>query len=162
MDSEPLGLIGGGCFTQLEVTQLGNTLPVIRPCRESKMGWTPKAVLPLFSENRSSFVLNERGPALKVFWSRLWRDGRRAGAPEGACASERVWLMKGLTKKNRTGRSQTRSNAAASFGSKVGQASIRAIRARTRWLTERIAALGRLNEDPIQTKRKHRLGLAEL
>ena len=29
-------------------------------------------------ENHSSLELNERGPALKVFWSRQWRDGRRA------------------------------------------------------------------------------------
>jgi hypothetical protein len=30
--------------------------------------------------NHSSLALNERGPALKVFWSRPWRDGRRVGA----------------------------------------------------------------------------------
>ena len=30
--------------------------------------------------NHSSLELNERGPALKVFWSRPWRDGRRVGA----------------------------------------------------------------------------------
>ena len=83
------------------------------------MGWTPKAALPLLFENQNSFVLNERGPALKVFWSRLWRDGRRAGVPECACASECVWLIECLTKKTRAGRSQTRSNPAASFGSKV-------------------------------------------
>jgi hypothetical protein len=29
--------------------------------------------------NHSSLALNERGPALKVFWSRRWRDGRRVG-----------------------------------------------------------------------------------
>lgn len=26
--------------------------------------------------NHSSLKLSERGPALKVFWSRQWRDGR--------------------------------------------------------------------------------------
>ena len=31
----------------------------------------------LIPGNQSSWILNERGPALNVFWSRLWRDGRR-------------------------------------------------------------------------------------
>jgi len=57
--------------------QLKDTLQAIRPCRESQTGWTQQATL--FAENQSSLALNERGPALKVFWSRRWRDGRKTG-----------------------------------------------------------------------------------
>jgi len=57
--------------------QLKDTLPVIRPCRESQTGWTPEAQeLP---GNHSSWALNERGLALKVFWSCPEQDGRRVG-----------------------------------------------------------------------------------
>lgn len=45
-------------------------LQAIRPCRESETGWTLGAQrLP---ENHNSLVLNERGPALKVFWIRCY------------------------------------------------------------------------------------------
>ena len=54
--------------------RLEATLPAMRPCRESQWGWTPEAFG--FPGNQNSLVLNERGPALKVFWSRLRRDGR--------------------------------------------------------------------------------------
>jgi hypothetical protein len=108
------------------VTQLRDTWQVIRPCRESEKGWPQKAALPLFSGNHSSLVLIERGTALKVFWSRLRRDGRSSGAPEGACASERVQLKKELTKKKRAGRSQSWSNPAGFFRFEIGQG-IRAI-----------------------------------
>src|SRR5689334_23571741 len=49
----------------------------IRPCRESQTGWTPAAAMR--PGNHSFMALNERSPALKVFWSRRWRDGRRDG-----------------------------------------------------------------------------------
>jgi hypothetical protein len=55
--------------------QQQDTLRVIRPCRESATGWSRQAQAP--SGNHSSLALNERGPALNVFWSRQWRDGRR-------------------------------------------------------------------------------------
>jgi hypothetical protein len=58
------------------LTQRKDALQVIRPCRESATGWTPKAGMP--SGNHRSLALNEHGPALKVFWSRRWRDGRSA------------------------------------------------------------------------------------
>jgi hypothetical protein len=51
--------------------QLEDTLQAIRPCRESETGWTPEAAT-RFLGNHSSWRLNERGPALKVFWSRRW------------------------------------------------------------------------------------------
>ena len=45
---------------------------MIRPCRESKTGWTPGAQeLP---GNQSPQALNERGPALNVFWIPEDRD----------------------------------------------------------------------------------------
>src|SRR5208282_25848 len=59
--------------------QLRTTLQAIRPCHESETGWTPEALLLLGNQN--SLALNERGPALKVFWTRRWRDGRKTGEP---------------------------------------------------------------------------------
>ena len=47
---------------------------------------------------QNSLVLNERGPALKVFWSRRWRDGRRAGARTRLPKPTRV-VIEWLTKK---------------------------------------------------------------
>ena len=75
--------------------QLRDTLQAIRPCRESATGWTPEAArLP---GNHSSLELNERGPALRVFWSRRWRDGRRVGERTRLPKPTRVvkeWLTK--------------------------------------------------------------------
>src|SRR5271157_343325 len=68
--------------------QLGATLQAIRPCRESETGWTPEA-FPL-PGNQSSLALNERGPALKVFWTRRWRDGRNVGEPTRLPKATRV------------------------------------------------------------------------
>ena len=76
--------------------QLRDTLQAIRPCRESQTGWTPEAVL--LSENQSSLELNERGPALKVFWSHRWWDGRRAGERTRLPKPTRV-VIEWLTKK---------------------------------------------------------------
>ena len=149
LDIEPLRSDWRRLLSTNLSTQFANPLSVIRLCRESKTLWTRKIVWRLFAENHSTSFLNERGPVLKVFWSRRWRDGRCAGASEYACASERIRLIERLTNKNRAGRSHKRSNPRASFGSKVGQESIRAICARTRWLNERIATLSWLNEDPI-------------
>ena len=76
--------------------QLTDVLQVIRPCRESQTGWTPEA--PVLPGNHSSLELNERGPALNVFWSRRWRDGRRVGVGARLAKSTSV-LIKQLTKK---------------------------------------------------------------
>ena len=48
--------------------------------------------------NHSSLELSERGPALKVFWSRRWRDGRRAGGRTCLPKPTRV-VVERLTKK---------------------------------------------------------------
>jgi hypothetical protein len=48
--------------------------------------------------NHSSLELNERGPALNVFWSRRWRDGRRAGERTRLPKRARV-VIERLTKK---------------------------------------------------------------
>jgi hypothetical protein len=53
---------------------LGETLQAIRPCRESKTGWTRK-LLEKESGEPKLLKLNEHGPALNVFWSRLGRMG---------------------------------------------------------------------------------------
>ena len=76
--------------------QLKYALQVIRPCRESATGWTPEAVT--LPGNHSSLELNERGPALKVFWSRPWRDGRRVGERTRLPKPTRV-VIERLTKK---------------------------------------------------------------
>ena len=68
---------------------------MIRPCRESITGWAPEAqALP---GNRNSLVLNERGPALKVFWSRKagWAPDRCAC---GLCAGH-LLVREKMTKK---------------------------------------------------------------
>jgi len=78
------------------VVQLKDTLQAIRPCRESQTGWTPKAAM--LSKNHSSLELNERGPALKVFWSRRWRDGRWVGERTRLPKPTRV-VIERLTKK---------------------------------------------------------------
>ena len=48
--------------------------------------------------NHSSLELSERGPALKVFWSRRWRDGRRVGGRTCLPKPTRV-VVERLTKK---------------------------------------------------------------
>ena len=59
--------------------------------------------------NHSSLELNERGLALKVFWSRQWRDGRRAG--EGTRLPKRARVViERLTKKTEPEGVGSRSN----------------------------------------------------
>ena len=48
--------------------------------------------------NHSSLELNARGPALKVFWSRQWREGRGVGERARLLKSTRV-VIERLTKK---------------------------------------------------------------
>ena len=48
--------------------------------------------------NHSSLELSERGPALKVFWSRRWRDGRGVGERARLPKSTRM-VIEWLTKK---------------------------------------------------------------
>ena len=50
------------------IMQLDASLQAVRPCRESETGWTLETEM--FPVNHSSLKLSERGPALKVFWSR--------------------------------------------------------------------------------------------
>ena len=76
--------------------QLEEALQAIRPRRESETGWTPEAEM--LSGNHSSLELNERGPALNVFWSRRWRDGRRADERTRLPKRTRV-VIERLTKK---------------------------------------------------------------
>jgi hypothetical protein len=70
--------------------------------------------------NHSSLQLNERGPALKVFWSRLWRDGRRVGErarlPKRACV-----VVERLTKKTEPEGAGSGAIQSAPFGSKIGK-----------------------------------------
>jgi hypothetical protein len=73
--------------------QVADTLQATRPSRESTTGWTQKSQND-FSESHDSLKLNERGPALNVFWSRLRRDlefGHFLAGPE-ANPSE-TWTM---------------------------------------------------------------------
>ena len=102
----------------LITVQIKNTLQAIRPCRESEMGWIPE-VLP---GTHSSLELNERGLALKVFWSRPWRDGRRDDGRTRLPKSTRV-VKQWLTKK--TGPEGVGAGAilSAPFGSKIGEPS---------------------------------------
>src|SRR5215831_8934506 len=99
------------------MAMLRNDLQAIRPCRESRTGWTPPAERLL--GNRNSLVLNERGPALKVFWSRLARDGRRAGEHVLAKAGARD--NRTVDQENRAGGSRAGFVLSTPFGSKGGK-----------------------------------------
>ena len=70
--------------------------------------------------NHSSLALNERGPALKVFWSRQWRDGRRAGGRTHLPKGTRV-VRKRLPKKTEPEGARAGAIRSAPFGSKWGQ-----------------------------------------
>ena len=98
--------------------QFPDALQAIRPCRESETGWTSEpAMVP---GNHSSLQLNERGPALKVFWSRRWRDGRRVGERTRLPKPARVVLER-LTKKTEPEGARAGAVRSAPFGSKFGQ-----------------------------------------
>jgi len=62
----------------------------------------------------------ERGPALKVFWSRLWRDGRRVGERARLRKSTRA-VIERLTKKSELEGAGSGAIRSAPFGSKVGK-----------------------------------------
>jgi hypothetical protein len=68
--------------------------------------------------NHSSLELNERGPALKVFWSRPWRDGRRAGERARLPKPARV-VRERLTKKTEPEGARVGAIRSAPFGSKL-------------------------------------------
>ena len=103
--------------SMLEGVNVPDTLLAIRPCHESKTGWTAG---PKWSpQNHSSLALNERGPALKVFWSRPGRDGRKAGERARWPRPARV-IKERLTKKTEPEGARTGSLQSAPFGSKVG------------------------------------------
>src|SRR6516162_3741067 len=96
------------------LVQFKNTLLGIRPCRESQTGWTEQ--ISGSAQNQNSLELNERAPALKVFWPRkLFRGGRRRGQ-RGACQRRCLRLMGGLPKKNRAGGSTDGTGDYARFG----------------------------------------------
>jgi hypothetical protein len=97
LDFEPCGLIGSGGSLEFS-SSVKNALQVIRPCRESETGWTPDAPVAL-PGNQSSLVLNEHGPALKVFWiSEGTGIGREASATAacqaGGCSGKRLMTKK--------------------------------------------------------------------
>ena len=116
-----------------------DTLQAIRPCRESQTGWTLTPAME--ARNHTSFELNEHGPALSVFWSRRRRDGRRLG--EVALAKSNAAGYRTVDQKNEPEGAQAGTIQSAPFGSKIGNQGIGSKRARTRWLTERIASLSK-------------------
>ena len=61
---EPSDVIGGGHSPCQQPEAAEDTLQAIRPCRESKSGWTRS----VSSANHSSKNVNERGLALNAFW----------------------------------------------------------------------------------------------
>ena len=118
LDNEPFSLNGnGGSLLRYRKMQLQNTFWAIRPCRESKTCWTPEPFA--LRQNHSSCVLSERGPELKVFWSRRWRDGRRVGghmlAKNNACGNRTVG------QKTEPEGAEAGAFQSAPFGSKVGE-----------------------------------------
>ncbi len=115
---------------------------MIRPCRESKTGWTCAAFAG--RENQSSYELNEHGPALNVFWiSALAGIGRTAGA-NIACQ------RKGWEPKNKCPK-ENEPEGAGTWSDPGLLLSVRTLEgplhwpphARTRWVTDRIAWVSR-------------------
>jgi len=98
--------------------QLEEALQAIRPRRESETGWTPETFA--FPGNQNSLALNERGPALNVFWTRLWRVGRKAGEPTGLSKASQV--VRNDCPKNRAGGSRIWSHPVRSFRFEHGAA----------------------------------------
>src|SRR5438034_6036937 len=115
LDKEPCGLIGGGGSLKILAVQLKDILQAIRPCRESETGWTLEPAMA--PGNHSSLELNERGPALKVFWSRRWRDGRRTDEHTRLPKRSRV-VIEQLTKKTEPEGVRAGAIRSAPFGSK--------------------------------------------
>ena len=99
--------------------QLTDTLSAIRPCRESETGWTQKAER--LAVNQSSLELNERGPALKVFWPRDNSGWAQSGCPR-ALANAGACGYRTVDQENRAGGSRAGDVRSAPFGSKIGQA----------------------------------------
>ncbi len=101
---EPFGLIGSGGSPELKKSARKH-LQVIRPCRESKTGWTPEARKR--PGNQNSLELNEHGPALKVFWiseNRDWaRDQCGCGLPARGCGCRKQRTNKTEPEGARTG-----------------------------------------------------------
>lgn len=113
LDLEPSDVIGGGRLCSM-IMQLASTELAIRPCRESETGWPSEGQTP--PGNHSSIEVNERGPALKVFWPRNGIRGGRWPDQRGACLKGRLGLKVGLPKKNRAGGSIDGARSKASSG----------------------------------------------
>jgi hypothetical protein len=92
-------------------------LQAIRPCRESKTGWTA-ATDNGSRRNQSSYDLNEHGPALNVFWSRPERDGRRVG--EGVLAKASASDKRTADQEKQSRRELAMASAPSSFRFEMG------------------------------------------
>ena len=68
--------------------------------------------------NHSSLKLNEHGPALKVFWSRQWRDGRRTDERMTRLPKTARMIVERLTKKTEPEGAGVETIQSAPFGSK--------------------------------------------
>jgi len=112
LDLELYGLIGGGGSPLPTMFVAAQILQAIRPCRESQRGWTLGAAR--CPGNHSSLVLNEHGPALKVFWIPECRDWAPDQCPRGLSRSSGVakTLVPKRTEPEGAG---TRSDPARSF-----------------------------------------------
>src|SRR3974377_974799 len=91
LDSDPTALIGGGGSPQFRSAEKAF-------CRGFERVASPERVGPgrhKWAGNRTSLVLNERDPALKVFWPRI----------NSGWAQEQ-WLI-GLVAENRGGKTKT-------------------------------------------------------
>jgi hypothetical protein len=113
LDFEPTGLIGGGSShfrAMAEKDNFAGDSTVSRVSKGLELG---------HPGNQISQVLNERGPALKVFWSpELPGDGRRVGERTRLPKWTRV-VIEQLTKKTEPEGARARAIPSAPFGSKV-------------------------------------------
>jgi len=86
--------------------------------------------------------LSEHGMALNVFWSRLGRDGRRVDACTQGLDEIKAWCHKTVDQKKPSRKGQWRKLSSRPLSvRKSRQPRHQPKRARTIWLTERIASM---------------------
>ncbi len=78
----------GGPFSQASETDQ-ELLKVIRPFRESNEGWTLGTARMGKQQSHRSFILNEHGRALNVFWLREGGGGRESVRAQARTGSEK-------------------------------------------------------------------------
>ena len=113
LDSDPTALIGGGGSPQFRSAEKAFCRRFDRVASHERVGPGRHK----WAGNRTSLVLNERDPALKVFWPRINSGWAQEQWLIGLLEVSRGCRRK-MTKKNRAGGSRAGDVRSAPFGSK--------------------------------------------